>query len=128
MTAETKKVTMTCIVCPLGCEAELEVQGKQVIDVKGCNCERGVRYVVEEYTAPRRVLTTTVRVRCGSVLMLPVRTSAPIPKELLRPAMAALRVVEVEAPIRIGEIIAGNLLGTGVDVLASRSVARATGH
>ena len=115
---------MICIVCPVGCQAELTVQGKQVLDVKGCNCERGTTHVMEEYTAPKRVLTTTVRVRGGIVSMLPVRTLKPIPKELLRPAVAALRKVEVETPIRIGEVVQGNLFDTGVDVVASRSVGK----
>jgi CxxC motif-containing protein len=124
LTLETRKVTMTCIVCPFGCQAELTVRGKQVLDVKGCNCERGMTYVVEEYSAPRRVLTTTVRVMGGVVSMLPVRTAKPIPKELVRIAVAALREVEVEAPVRIGDVIVGNLLGTGIEVISSRSVPR----
>lgn len=99
--------------------------GKQVLDVRGCNCERGIAYAEEEYVAPKRVLTTTVRVRKGSIPMLPVRTSKPMPRELLRNAMNALQKVEVEAPIKIGELILGNLLDAGVDVIASRSVPRA---
>jgi len=122
LTSETKKVTMTCIVCPVGCQAELTVQGKQVLDVKGCNCERGTTYVVEEYIMPKRVLTTTIRVRDGTISMLPVRTLEPIPKELLRSAVAALRRVVAEAPVKIGEVVLGNLFDTGVDVVASRSV------
>lgn len=116
---------MTCIVCPVGCQAELTVRGKRVLDVKGCNCERGIAYTEEEYTAPKRVLTTTVRVRNGSISMLPVRTSKPIPRELLRDAVNALQKVEARAPIEIGELVLGNLLDTGVDVIASRSVPRA---
>jgi len=113
---------MTCIVCPVGCQAELTVMGKRVLDVKGCNCERGIAYAEEEYVAPKRVLTTTVRVRNGSISMLPVRTSKPIPRELLRDAVNALQKVEARAPIEIGELVLGNLLDTGVDVIASRSV------
>ena len=127
MTSEKRKATMTCIVCPMGCQAELTVQGKQVLDVKGCNCKQGTAYVVEEYTAPKRVLTTTVRLRGGTVSMLPVRTSKPIPKELLRSAVVALREVEVEAPTKIGDAILDNLFDTGVDVVASRSVPKASG-
>jgi len=128
LTLETRKVSMTCIVCPIGCQAELTVRGKQVLDVKGCNCERGVTYVVEEYSAPKRVLTTTVRVIGGTVSMLPVRTAKPIPKELLRTAVAALRETEIEAPVKIGDIIVDNLLSTGVEVLASRSVPKIRGN
>ncbi len=124
MTSERSRVTVTCIVCPIGCQAELTVKSRQVLDVKGCSCERGIAYAVEEYVAPKRVLTTSVRIRNGSIYMLPVRTSKPIPRELLRKAMDTLLKVEVVAPVKIGELVLGNLLGTGVDVVASRSVPR----
>ena len=124
MTSATRKVTMTCIVCPVGCQAELTVLGKRILDVKGCNCKRGIAYAEEEYTAPKRILTTTVRIRNGTISMLPVRTSKPISKELLKNAMDALQKVEAEAPIKIGGLVLGNLLDTDVDVLARRSVPR----
>lgn len=72
----------TCIVCPVGCElvATLTDDGKTVISVEGNSCKRGVTYAVEELTAPKRTLTSTVRIVGADDKLLPVRTSRPIPK------------------------------------------------
>lgn len=73
-------------------------------------------------TDPRRVLTTTVRIKGGSLPLLPVRTATAIPKGLLSKAVATLADVEVEAPINTGDVIVSDFLGTGTDVIASRDM------
>jgi CxxC motif-containing protein len=95
-----------------------------VVTVTGHLCERGERYAIDEYTAPRRVLTTTINLQNASTRYLPVKTSQPIPKELLFPCMAVLQRVVVSPPIALGDVVVTNVLGTGVDVVATRSVRR----
>ncbi|MEM3171860.1 MAG: DUF1667 domain-containing protein, partial [Candidatus Hadarchaeales archaeon] len=51
--------------------------------------------------------------------VLPVRSTGPIPKERLKEAVKELAAVEVEGPVRMGEVIVKNLLGLGVDVVAT---------
>ena len=115
-----RKHVFTCINCPLGCSLELVEEGGEVIGITGNECEVGRRYAEEEFRDPRRVVTTTVRVRKGVLPMLPVVTTRPIPKSLVREAVKALSGVEVEAPVRDGQVIYRDILGTGVDVVASR--------
>jgi CxxC motif-containing protein len=95
-----------------------------VVTVTGHLCEKGERYAIDEYTAPRRVLTTTINLQNASTRYLPVKTSRPIPKELLFPCMAVLQRVVVSPPIALGDVVVKNVLGTGVDVVATRSVRR----
>lgn len=110
---------VVCIVCPNGCEITV-APGEPAV-VTGHKCDRGKAYALEEYTAPKRVLTTTVRLLKGKRPRLPVRTRSPIPKELMRRAAEELKGVTVEAPVVKGQIIVADILGTGVDVVASRS-------
>ena len=113
---------MTCIVCPTGCQLEVVTTAEGTIDVSGAQCPRGVAYGKNEILNPTRVLTTTVKIRGGSLPLLPVRTARAIAKQHLQRAMMALREVEVSAPVRTGDVIVANLLATGIDVVASRDM------
>ncbi|MBC7315089.1 MAG: DUF1667 domain-containing protein [Chloroflexi bacterium] len=109
-----------CVVCPMGCTIRATVEGQEILSLEGQACKRGEAFVREEVTAPKRMLTTTVRVRGGRYPLLPVRSSAPLPKEKLFAVAALLRQVEVQAPVQERQVIVPNVLGTGVDIIASR--------
>lgn len=118
----------TCIVCPLGCPLEVRLSpGRADPQVTGNRCRRGLEYGRAEVTDPRRVLTTTVALTGAELRRLPVKTARPIPRDLLRPAAQALWQVTVAAPVRAGEVVAADLLGTGVAVVATRDVAATAG-
>ena len=71
--------------------------------------------------APMRMVMAVIPVR-GSGIPLSVKTSVPVPKELIREVMKQLANVEIEAPVKLGQIVIQNILGTGADVVATRSV------
>ena len=111
---------LICIVCPKGCH--LQVDEDNGYAVTGNSCPRGAEYGKTELLHPTRVLTSTVRVDGGLHRRLPVKTTAPIPKELLFQAMEALNGVTLTAPVTVGQVVIANLLGTGVDVVATRKM------
>ena len=111
---------LICIVCPKGCH--LQVDEDNGCAVTGNSCPRGAEYGKTELLHPTRVLTSTVRVDGGLHRRLPVKTTAPIPKELLFQAMEALNGVTLTAPVTVGQVVIANLLGTGVDVVATREM------
>lgn len=69
-----------------------------------------------------RVLTTTVAVSCGDEALLPVRTAEAIPLELHAQAMALIRGLVVNAPIRMGDVVLENLLDTNINLIASMDI------
>jgi CxxC motif-containing protein len=89
------------------------------IQIKGKICKKGKAHVVQEFTEPMRILTSTVLVEGSSPRRLPVRTRGPIPKKDLFRAMDLVFKTRVKPPVRIGEVIIPNLLGTGVDLVSS---------
>jgi CxxC motif-containing protein len=115
---------MVCIVCPLGCKLKImkSDEGQNGYTVEGNKCFRGANYGITEMTNPTRVLTTTVIILGSSIRRLPVKTSGPIPKHLINDAMKVINKVEVKTPIKVGQAIIKNILDTGVDVIASRSM------
>ena len=120
MPEETTKVI--CITCPMGCSLTVTHEGKTIIKLEGNQCKKGLDYVKAELTDPRRVVTSTVKVRDSVHPLVPVYTAAPIPKPLIFDLLDALRHVELQAPVRMGQVVLRNALGTGIDVLASRDL------
>ncbi len=113
---------LTCIECPTGCAIVVTVENGRAVHVEGNGCRRGRDYAVAEVEHPERLLTTTVPARGLSLRMVPVRTSRPIPKDARVNAMSEIRKVRISAPVRVGDVVLPNLLGLGVDVVATRDV------
>lgn len=112
-----------CIGCPLGCRLEVDEDDHgDVVEIRGASCRRGDRYALQEHTEPRRVLTTTVAIEGARWPRLPVKTEGDIPKTMVHDACRALRTVTVPAPVRMGDVIIEDLLGTGVTVVATRDM------
>lgn len=116
------KRELTCICCPLGCslEAELEADGR--VRIKGQGCKRGESYGIKECTNPTRIVTTTVSVKGGTEKILPVKTERDIPKDLIFDCIKTLKDVEVQAPVKIGDIVTENILNTGVNIVAAKNI------
>ena len=116
---------ITCILCPNGCELDVSYTGtptSESIDVEGNLCPKGLQYALEEILDPKRTLTTSVLVQGGEQPQASVKTAEPIPRELVVPAREALRSVALDAPVEIGDIVAQDILSTGVDVVVTRAV------
>jgi len=112
---------LTCIECPTGCTITVVVENGKVLQLDGYGCRRGHDYAVAEVEHPERILTTTVLARGLSVRMLPVRTNRPIPRGLMAQAMDVIRMVTVTSPVHVGDAIVEDLLGLGIDVIATRT-------
>ena len=120
MAEETTK--LICITCPVGCALDVTHDGETILNVEGNACKRGIDYAKQELTDPRRMVTTTVRVKGGLHPLLPVYTSAPIPKPRIFDLLREIRQVEIEAPVTMGHVILSNVVDTDVNVLASRDM------
>ena len=120
MAVETR--IMNCIMCPLGCEMTVTIEDGAITGVTGNTCPRGPKYAHDEVVAPKRMLTSTVRVNGGLLPLVPVVSKTTLPKERILDCAAALRQVIVEAPVSEGQVIVENILGLGVDIVASRSM------
>ena len=113
---------ITCTVCPRGCLISVEGNETGVESIFGEGCMRGRRYAEAEFLNPVRILTSTVRRTDTDLDVLPVRTAGPIPKSLLFEAMQTIRTVSVTPPVAIHEVVVENFLGTGVDLIAEKSI------
>lgn len=115
---------MICILCPLGCKMQVSEKPEQPgeLKVRGIQCKKGKEYAYEEYKNPTRILTSTVVIHNAPLPRLPVRTNRALPKDLIYPAMEEINRVEITGPVKIGTVIIKDLLGSGIDIVASRSL------
>jgi CxxC motif-containing protein len=113
---------LICVTCPVGCAIHVTLQDGQLKQINGQACKRGVAFTKEEILAPRRILTTTVRVQNGILPLVPVRSRAPLPKEMLLKVVAILRQVVLQAPIHEHQVVLANVFDSGVDIIASRAL------
>lgn len=111
--------SLTCIICPVGCR--INVEGKPgALEITGNRCPRGKRYAEQETTSPVRTITSTVRlVGAEDAVMLPVKTSRPVPKSEIGKCLAEIRKMTATVPVAIGDTIGLDVAGTGADVIAS---------
>ena len=106
----------TCIMCPMGCALSI-TEKDGVITVTGNTCPRGEKYGVSEYTDPRRMVTTLVKVKGGGVLS--VKTSAPIRKALVPLALKAAAGVLLDHSVTAGDVVLADVAGSGADYIAT---------
>ena len=90
--------------------------------VSGNSCPRGKEYGIKELTAPTRMVTTTVAIEGAIHPRLPVKTASPIPKEKIMALMDAVSGIKIQSPVSVGTVIVENILDTGVDIVACRSM------
>lgn len=111
----------TCIICPLSCDLILSNNNKN-LSVTGNTCKRGEIYAISEYTNPTRMVTTTVKTNSKELKVLPVISRDPIPKNMIRKCLDLLHRTHVKDSINAGDVVISNILETGVDILAARTI------
>lgn len=111
--------TMTCLVCPRGCQLWVN---EETHEVRGNFCPRGERFALDEVKNPLRVLTTTVQIASEEARVVPVRTLEGIPKSKIMEAMEQIRTLRVTAPVHVGDVLVEDFLQTGVPLIATKTV------
>jgi CxxC motif-containing protein len=106
------KKQLTCIICPMGCSLEVELDGKDIVSIKGNTCPRGIQYATAECTAPTRTVTTTMR--CEDGRLVSVKTDRPIPKEKMGELMEIVNSSVAHLPISIGDGIIEDVFGCNI--------------
>jgi CxxC motif-containing protein len=112
---------LTCILCPVGCELEVR-RAERGLDVQGHQCEKGIGFATEEVLYPKRNLATSVPVRGSETRLVSVRLSDRVPREMIFPILREIAKLRPEAPVRRGQVLIAGVLGTGADVIATRTV------
>ncbi|MFA6856346.1 MAG: DUF1667 domain-containing protein [Treponema sp.] len=121
-----ERKTMTCIICPMGCQLEVtriqETGEIPAYSVTGNTCPRGEAYAQKELTNPTRTLTCTVAVRGGIRCLVAAKSKIEVPRDLQLACMQVIRRISVKAPVKTGDVLYEDILNTGADIVACDDV------
>jgi CxxC motif-containing protein len=113
----------TCIGCPIGCPLQLVHRGDKITEISGYECDRGAKYAKQEFTDPRRELSTTVEIVGARWKRLPVKVTGPVEKGRILEAAREIHTLRVKAPVKLGQVLIEGFLGQkGIDVVACRTM------
>ena len=118
----TTKKTITCIVCPLGCKILVKIEGAHCEILEGNKCKRGVDYATHEALDPRRMLTTSIRIKKGEWPLVSVKTSRPVPKDKIFSILEEIKQATVTAPVSLGDVLIKNIAETSIDIIATKTI------
>lgn len=120
---------ITCTVCPIGCRLKVEMtddgntDNGMIKEITGNSCKRGKAYANAEILNPVRTLTSTVKIHgVTNEKLLPVRTDSPIPKGKLFEAMKLIKAVDVNIPVKVGDVIIKDFINDGINLIACKSI------
>ncbi len=116
------KKMFTCIICPNGCEIEVEVKDNEILNIDGASCKKGREYINQELKNPQRNIATSVKVIDGEMEIVSVRLSKSIPKSEIFNVMREIKTLQAIAPIKIGDVIKVNINNLNVDVIATKNI------
>lgn len=118
------KHEVICIQCPMGCHIEVLMSDAGVVEkITGFQCKEGKEYAPQECKSPKRVLTSTVRTESSSRPVLPVRSKRAVPKDKLTDCVRFLAAMKVKPPLKAGDVVISNVLGTGTDIICTDDLA-----
>ncbi|MBN2651586.1 MAG: DUF1667 domain-containing protein [Spirochaetales bacterium] len=110
-----------CISCPQGCQLEITVDGDEIV-VTGNRCRKGIDYARQEMLNPVRTITTTVATVFDDFPRLPVRTESDVDLDKIFDFMREINLIKVDRRLKVGDIVADNLLGLGVRLIATTDI------
>ncbi len=123
--ARSFEETYTCICCPLGCQlTAMLTQGPAGLDVTGVVgyiCRRGKDYARQEATHPVRMVTVAVPVE-DRLRPVSAKTAQPIAKDRMRAVLDEIEALALHPPVREGDVLIENVAGTGVALVATKTV------
>ena len=111
---------LICIGCPKGCR--LKVDEDNGFAVTGNGCPRGAEYGRSEVSNPCRVVTSTVIIEGAAYRRCPVRTDKPVPKSIMFDVMNVIAGIRAVSPVKRGEVLVENILGTDANLIVTRSM------
>lgn len=116
-------VKLTCIVCPNGCELEVN---EKTLEVNGNKCSRGKEFAINELSNPMRTICSSVKTVFKEAPVVSVRVSKDIPKDKIFDVMKEINKVVVDKRLGIGDVVIANVLNLNVDVVVTSNILKET--
>ena len=103
----------------MGCRITVEKDGDGFV-VTGNTCKRGEIYGTQEFTAPKRVVTSLVRLTSGGVVS--VKTDGLVLKTLIPEVLSEIGKLRLSSLLKIGDVAKENVAGSGVNLVVTEDI------
>ncbi|MDR3115971.1 MAG: DUF1667 domain-containing protein [Treponema sp.] len=124
---------------PRGCSLRIAPEPREAagrLAITGNRCQRGTVYAQEEVRSPKRVVTATCAIAWSSIegkdarkgrslgapRRFPVKPALPCPKERIPELPADRYRIRLRMPVKTGDTVIADWRGTGIRVVAVRSI------
>ena len=115
------KREIICTNCPMGCPLTVEYEDGKILSITGNTCKNGITFGTNEVLCPKRTITSIVKLT-NRDMMLSVKSASELPKERMFEFMDIINNTKAEAPVKVGDIIVENIGGTGINIVATKSI------
>lgn len=112
------KNEIICIVCPNSCLLMRDNEG----NITGYLCKRGLEFAKQEFSEPKRSVTTTIKTNFKDIPVVSVRTDKEISKALIAPLLRELKKVVLNERLGVSDVVVSNFLNTGVNIIMTTNV------
>lgn len=106
---------LTCIMCPVGCSLTVKKMNGGIV-VTGNRCPRGAEYGKNEAICPKRMVTTIVKTKKGTICL---KTDKPLDKNLIDDCLRFTKTLKLSKNAIRGKIVAKNILGSDVNLVVT---------
>ena len=83
-----------------------------------------MEYAEKEIFDPQRIITTTVSISNAIISLVPVKTDRSIAKQLSFKVIECTSKIQLNAPVKMGDVVIENILETGANLVATRTLER----
>ena len=118
---------IVCVGCPNSCDMTVVLENDEILSVSGALCDKGAEFAASEIFDPRRTFSTLVKVVGGHLPLVSVRVSDQVPLDKMFDIVGLLKGLTLTAPVSVNQVITRDVLGLGVDVIATKNIAAASG-
>ncbi len=112
---------LICTNCPMGCPLTVEYEDGKILSITGNTCKNGITFGTNEVLCPKRTITSIVKIT-NRDMMLSVKSESELPKERIFEFMDIINKTTAKAPVKTGDIIVENIGGTGINIVATKSI------
>lgn len=113
--------TIICLSCPIGCNLKAEFVNEEFI-ISDNKCPKGIIFAKNELVSPKRIVTSTCRINSTLINRIPLKTGVPVSKKDIDKILKLISGINLNSPVKAGDVVINNVFNSGVDILATRTV------
>ncbi len=111
-----------CIICPIKCDLKIFLKDDHIVKMEGYSCKKGLVYAKKDCKASVSFVKGTIKVIGGQLKEVSVMSEFPVSRDKVFKIIKEINRAEVKASVKKGDIIIENVVGIGINIIATTYV------